>query len=601
MEFLPLFIGILVISRECLSAVLDDQFSTCEPVQSNICKGLSNGYNSTRFPSDFFTDQAQAILQFDTFSSLIESKCSTMLTKFLCTYYFPPCGPNITQHIWPCEVLCEVVRHDCEPVMKRHGFSWPTYFDCSRFPSNQPCVDIRTLPAPTAATPTTPQATATSSDVAVPTPTPVITPVEPIFGETCQTVNNSMCASLHPSYSTYFPHKNYLYQELAVKQFNSFQLLIDSNCSTKLKPFLCTSHFPACVMTKPLELQLIYPCRHLCKQVRRSCEPVLLRYNHTWPSHLECDNFPSKDGNLCADSAFLTTAIPKPTSSPSTPTPSVKPTDAEKCEPIDSRVRETCGMVHENYTHTHFPHGKFVNQNDAYNEFITFLPLIRSNCSAELRAYLCYQYFPSCSFSSPTKLIGPCRSVCRKSHTNCVPCLQNHHVQLPSCDTYPVKGTCIGLNDLRAYLRSSISTSTCSISTEPPTTNSTTASSPTPPGCEHCRVKDLSKKALKSNYDFVAKVRVLTEVVNSQTFYYSVVVQEFFYPFSKSAVPISILRTQSSANCPCIQLKVNREYLITGNFNNNGIMTLPNDGAIVKRWSTVVYSHVKELVEEVYS
>jgi len=89
--------------------------------------------------------------------------------------------------------------------------------------------------------------------------------------------------------------------------------------------------------------------------------------------------------------------------------------------------------------------------------------------------------------------------------------------------------------------------------------------------------------------------------MNSQTFYYSVIVQEFFYPFSQSTAPVSILHTQSSVACPCFQLKVNREYLIAGHFNSNGIMALPNDGAMVERWSAVVYSRVKELVEEVYS
>lgn len=475
MELLPfLFIGILVISREGLSAILGDQFSACEPVQSSVCKQLSNEYSSTRFPNDFFTDQSQAILQFDTFSSLITSKCSAMLTKFLCSYYFPPCGPQITKHIWPCEVLCEVVREDCEPVLKRHGFSWPSYFNCSRFPSHQPCVDNQTLPAPSAATPTSASPPTTSTETSASTPT-TVTPTKPIIAidDKCQPVNNSMCSSLHPSYTTYFPHKNYLYQDLAEKQFNSYQLLINSNCSTNLKPFLCTSHFPACVMTKPFELQLIYPCRHLCKQVRRSCEPVLLKYNHAWPSYLDCDSFPIKGDGLCADSTFAMTTTP---ASPTT-VPSDKPTDTEKCEPIDPRVREICGMVHGSHMHTHFPHGKFLSQNDAYEEFITFLPLIKSNCSAELRAFLCYQYFPSCSLSNPKELKGPCRSVCRKSHTNCNPCLQNHHIKLPSCDTYPVKETCVGLNDLRTYLRSSISTSTCSISVEP--TSNDTTSSPT--------------------------------------------------------------------------------------------------------------------------
>lgn len=99
----------------------------------------------------------------------------------------------------------------------------------------------------------------------------------------------------------------------------------------------------------------------------------------------------------------------------------------------------------------------------------------------------------------------------------------------------------------------------------------------------------------------VAKIRVLTQVVNSQTFYYSVEVQEFLYPFSKSATPVSIIHTQSSTNCPCIHLRVNREYLIAGKFNSNGIMTLASNGAIVERWSTVNYSDAKELVKEVYS
>ena len=283
-------------------------------------------------------------------------------------------------------------------------------------------------------------------------------------------INSSTCAALHPNYLTYFPHKNYISQELAMLQFDSFQLLLKSNCSTQLVPFLCFSHFPACVKSNS-DLELIYPCQHLCKQVKRSCEPVLAEYGYSWPQHLHCNNFPSKTESFCADSTFFS-MMPEPTtvsssSSPLLPSPTTKPTEVttnEGCEPIDPRVKEICGVVHETFTHTRFPHGGFLNQNEAYDEFITLLPFIQSNCSAELRAFLCYQYFPACSSEDPNVLINPCRSVCRKAQKGCESCLQGHNIQLPSCDDYKVKGTCLTLADIKSYVATvAVSTSNCPV------------------------------------------------------------------------------------------------------------------------------------------
>ena len=150
-------------------------------------------------------------------------------------------------------------------------------------------------------------------------------------------------------------------------------------------------------------------------------------------------------------------------------------------------------------------------------------------------------------------------------------------------------------------------------------------------GCEECRIKGLSKKSLKSyNYDYgkmlciqtsvhainkipcsymvlmtcsfaVAKVRVLTQVVRPEAQYYSVSVKEYFHPSSKTVSPISIIHTQSSNACPCVNLKINKEYLIAGFFKDGGILFLPSDGALIERWGNVVYSDVKELVLKVYS
>ena len=500
-----------------IGAVLESTNSfttTCKPMQAGVCKELSHEYNYTLFPNDFFTSQARSLQQFNSFGRLVESKCSPVLTNFLCTYHFPPCTQQITQHIYPCRALCETAQRDCEPILKRYGAVWPSYFNCSRFPEQQPCVNgtsPSTTDRPTGVASTASTVSSTATPISTPgTSTPTIS-----IDKKCVKINSPTCAALHPKYVSYFPHKNYIYQDLAVLQFNSFKLLLTSNCSANLKPFLCFSHFPACVeSSEHADLQLIYPCKHFCMQVSRSCAPVLAKYNLSWPEHLNCDNFPSKTEKFCADSTFFT-AMPQPTTaSPTTsiiPTPTTRPTEEtaiEGCEPIDPRVKEICGVVHETFTYTHFPHGGFSSQNEAYREFVKVVPIIQSNCSAELRAFLCYHYFPVCKSPNPKpdELVKPCRSVCRKATTGCESCLQTHSIELPSCDNYKVKGSCLSLNDIKNYVRNvAVNTSNC------PT--------PTPGmvkiqfvniylvityiGCEDCRINQLSKKTLQTNnYDY---------------------------------------------------------------------------------------------------
>ena len=94
---------------------------------------------------------------------------------------------------------------------------------------------------------------------------------------------------------------------------------------------------------------------------------------------------------------------------------------------------------------------------------------------------------------------------------------------------------------------------------------------------------------------------MLTQVVSGEVLYYSVSVQEFFHPLSKPANPVSIIHTQSSDDCPCVNLKVNKEYLIGGFFKDNDILSLPSNGALIEKWENVVHSRVKGLVTKVYS
>jgi len=392
----------------------------CEPIQAEICEELYGNHSLTAFPTLHFDTQRDARLQFDSFNLLIQNQCSSMLKKFLCGYYFPPCAQSQCDNknrLGPCEGLCLEVQRDCEPLLANYNLTWN--FNCSKLSSEQPCIDSTGMST---------EVSATTNEPATP----------PAFNMKCQQIeNNPVCSSLHSQYETYFPNDKFDSQDLAKTHFDSFKLALESNCSESLKPFLCTSHYPICVETPTSSgtaTQSIFHCKQVCEEVRNSCEPELLKNNFQWPELLNCDSFPNE---LCLNStSFLSTEQP-------TPTP-----DLGHCEEIRSDVQEICGVLDEEYTLTHFPHGGFNSQEDAYKEFKSFLPHI--NCTAEMRAFLCYHYFPSCSPTSE-KLLIPCKSVCRKARKGCESCFKNGSTWPAVCEELSVDRNCITQKDIEDY------------------------------------------------------------------------------------------------------------------------------------------------------
>ena len=387
----------------------------CEPIRADLCTNLgSRNYSQTKFPTKRFISQDDALLQFNSYSGLVQSNCSAMLAPFLCSYYFPPClqvSCDITIELDPCQDLCEAVKADCEPVLKDYNYKWN--FNCSKLSAKQPCVE-----APTS-----------NSE---PTSEPTSNPIAPSIDDMCHSINNSVCGSLHPSYKTFFPNDNFNSREAADLQFQSFASVVNHNCSDQLKFLLCTSHYPVCVpdVQNNSEVTVLYPCKNVCTKVKRNCEQTLLDNNGTWPKILNCSTFPSKNDGLCIDStAFHTTEMP-----------------TSKCEPIDPRVQNICGALNHNWTQ--FPHGNFKTQDDAYEEFETHLETVKSNCSAELLPFLCYHYFPSCSPDDQAESKVPCRSVCRKARTGCEKCLKKGWPKQFNCDNYRVNKSCITLKDI---------------------------------------------------------------------------------------------------------------------------------------------------------
>ncbi|XP_013791589.1 frizzled-4-like [Limulus polyphemus] len=106
---------------------------TCEPIRSDLCKGL--GYNETGMPNLVRSElQSEAVLQLQTFVPLIQYGCSSQLRFFLCSVYLPMCTEKVLETIGPCRPLCESVKSRCEQVMENFGFHWPASLNCSKFP-----------------------------------------------------------------------------------------------------------------------------------------------------------------------------------------------------------------------------------------------------------------------------------------------------------------------------------------------------------------------------------------------------------------------------------------------------------------------------------
>ena len=79
----------------------------------------------------------------------------------------------------------------------------------------------------------------------------------------------------------------------AVTQLRTFSPLVQYGCAGPHLPFfLCAVHVPLCTVKLA---DVIGPCRPVCEQVRRHCEPLLHSFGFTWPTTLDCDRFPPRN------------------------------------------------------------------------------------------------------------------------------------------------------------------------------------------------------------------------------------------------------------------------------------------------------------------
>ena len=116
----------------------------------------------------------------------------------------------------------------------------------------------------------------------------------------CQPLKTNMCKGLGYTYvqmPNFMGHKT---QQDAGYGIGDYSPLVKNNCSPALRFFLCLLYVPPCVTFVNTEL-MIPPCRDVCQEARRGCEPILLAAGYRWSEQMNCTRFPTEDekGKIC--------------------------------------------------------------------------------------------------------------------------------------------------------------------------------------------------------------------------------------------------------------------------------------------------------------
>ncbi|CAL8265781.1 unnamed protein product [Lota lota] len=113
----------------------------------------------------------------------------------------------------------------------------------------------------------------------------------------CEPVRIPLCGSM-PWNMTKMPnHLHHSTQANAVLAIEQFEGLLGTRCSPDLLFFLCAMYAPIC--TIDFQHEPIKPCKAVCERAKLGCEPVMKRYNHSWPESLSCSELPLYDRGVC--------------------------------------------------------------------------------------------------------------------------------------------------------------------------------------------------------------------------------------------------------------------------------------------------------------
>lgn len=63
--------------------------------------------------------------------------------------------------------------------------------------------------------------------------------------------------------------------------------MVNLECSTEIRPFLCALYAPVCTEYGRVTL----PCRRLCQRAKSDCYKLMDMFGVTWPDEMECSRY----------------------------------------------------------------------------------------------------------------------------------------------------------------------------------------------------------------------------------------------------------------------------------------------------------------------
>ncbi|NWT02637.1 SFRP4 protein, partial [Mionectes macconnelli] len=138
-------------------------------------------------------------------------------------------------------------------------------------------------------------------------------------GAPCEAVRIPMCHSMPWNITRMPNHLHHSTQENAVLAIEQYEELVATGCSPVLPFFLCAMYAPIC--TLEFLYDPIKPCRSVCQRARDGCEPIMRRYNHSWPESLACDDLPVYDRGVCISPEAIVADLPEGDLTPLNPFP----------------------------------------------------------------------------------------------------------------------------------------------------------------------------------------------------------------------------------------------------------------------------------------
>uniref|UniRef100_A0A3Q4BTX2 Membrane frizzled-related protein n=1 Tax=Mola mola TaxID=94237 RepID=A0A3Q4BTX2_MOLML len=116
----------------------DEQASSCEFIEVEMCRGLS--YNLTSFPNIWLSisDQREAATLLRQYRVLMELACFEPLRRLVCGMFLPQCSPQ-GGVLQPCRSVCSSAEQQCSQALDLFSFSWP--FNCHLLPDSHDPVE----------------------------------------------------------------------------------------------------------------------------------------------------------------------------------------------------------------------------------------------------------------------------------------------------------------------------------------------------------------------------------------------------------------------------------------------------------------------------